>query len=800
TFTMEGGSIVGNTVSGYGGGVYQWGTFSMNGGNIVDNTTTTRGGGVYNRSGTFSMTGGNIADNTADEDGGGVYNYSDSGTFTMEGGGIKDEIYKFNSTVSIKGGYFGTKAKNSIKSGWLGEGVSIGENDGSNATYPKSDFPYMIGQQVEPYILKTIPNGQPSRITDLKTFNALSSDGATYKLLRNVELVNGTLTVPVTASVTLDLNGFVLKGTGNTGVINNNGKLTIIDSNPTAVHKYSKGSDGLYTWDDTNGTITLKGGAITGGGGVNSTGGTNYKVAGPSYSQIRTTVNYCGGVFNSGTVIINSGNIVGNSTIDGNGGGVTNNGGTFTINGGSIVGNKAKNGGGISNSGNAIMNAGNITNNTSTGNGGAIYNDRNTFTMRGGSITDNKAATGAGVYIGNAATASFTMEDGGLKDAIKNAGSGSVSISGGYFGNAAITSINESWLPEGAKFVNNSGTDAQYSTNDFTTQLDWGYIRVSPPNEESYFVRDLSTFKTLETNNAVYKLLKNVQLLNDLTVPENVTVTLDLNGFVLKGTGSDDVIVNDGNLTITDSFPSAMHKYTVNDDGKYIWDDVYGTITLTGGAITSSSDDNSRGIFNTNVLNMNGGNIVGNSGRDGGGVANGARNMGSNEFAGLAKYRYGTFTMKGGNIVGNTATRCGGGVDSYRNTTFIMVGGSITNNTGYESGGGVYISNGATFTMEGGSITNNFVGKHTDVAASTLNGYGGGVSIDSGTFTMKGGNIVGNTATNGGGGVYISDGTTFTMNDGTIMDNVTLEHVKDGTYNITTGTFTMKNGEVKDAV
>jgi uncharacterized repeat protein (TIGR02543 family) len=91
-FTMEGGSIKGNTAFTSGGGVSIDGIFTMEGGSIEGNTGF-RGGGVHIYSdGTFIMKNGSIKDNTAsdsDRGGGGVY-INDGGTFTMENGSIED--------------------------------------------------------------------------------------------------------------------------------------------------------------------------------------------------------------------------------------------------------------------------------------------------------------------------------------------------------------------------------------------------------------------------------------------------------------------------------------------------------------------------------------------------------------------------------------------------------------------------------------------------------------------------------------------------------------------------------------
>ena len=96
SFTMNSGTISGNTYMVDGGGVYieGGGTFTMNGGLISGNGNIhTKGGGVYN-SGTFFMNGGEITGNTSSTYfGAGVYN---AGAFYMSGGayiGQDNDVY-----------------------------------------------------------------------------------------------------------------------------------------------------------------------------------------------------------------------------------------------------------------------------------------------------------------------------------------------------------------------------------------------------------------------------------------------------------------------------------------------------------------------------------------------------------------------------------------------------------------------------------------------------------------------------------------------------------------------------------
>lgn len=111
-FTMNGGTISGNKVSGLrmngGGGVYNNGIFTMNNGNIINNSsssivsayevTTEGGGGVYVNN-TFIMNNGNISNNTASSGGGVCINNETNAIFTMNNG----KITKNNTGVVVHG-------------------------------------------------------------------------------------------------------------------------------------------------------------------------------------------------------------------------------------------------------------------------------------------------------------------------------------------------------------------------------------------------------------------------------------------------------------------------------------------------------------------------------------------------------------------------------------------------------------------------------------------------------------------------------------------------------------------------
>ncbi len=106
--------------------------------------------------------------------------------------------------------------------------------------------------------------------------------------------------------LTVDLNGFVMSQASGTTTrffhIKQPSTLTIKDSNPTAVHKYTKdATTGLYTWDDAAGTIEIPGGAITGGYAGDSSS-SHTKRGGAVYLQ-------------GGCLKVEGGNFIGNRAI-----------------------------------------------------------------------------------------------------------------------------------------------------------------------------------------------------------------------------------------------------------------------------------------------------------------------------------------------------------------------------------------------------------------------------------------------------------------------------------------------------
>ena len=161
--------------------------------------------------------------------------------------------------------------------------------------------------------------------TEQELVNALADSSADIITLKNDIAIGTTLTV--LRKVTLDLNGYVLKMTGSGSVIildnksGITGDLTLIDSNPTAEHKFKVNGAEPWVLDDS-GTETVYGGIITGGTG--------------SRIFFSNGVEGGGVIIGSGALTMNGGNIVG--CIANEGGGLFLSDGSFTMNAGSIVG------------------------------------------------------------------------------------------------------------------------------------------------------------------------------------------------------------------------------------------------------------------------------------------------------------------------------------------------------------------------------------------------------------------------------------------------------------------------------
>lgn len=213
------------------------------------------------------------------------------------------------------------------------------------------------------------------------------------------------------------------------------------------------------------------------------------------------------------------------------------------------------------------------------------------------------------------------------------------------------------------------------------------------------------------------------------------TVTLDLNGYTLSCSGTDEDIIrvrSSGSLTIKDSSTGGK----IDGQNKNCGIEVKGgTLTLESGSIVNCTD------------------------ADGDGGAVDVSNTGVTK----TQVKYGKFIMNGGAIMDCKAGDDGGAVDIGSGCTFIMNGGTISSCRADDDGGAVFIKQSGSFELNGGVIQNCSAGAN-----------GGAVNIyQDGRFTMTGGTIKSCKVDLGGLGMAVygsNDKAVVTMAGGTFED------------------------------
>ena len=321
--------------------------------------------------------------------------------------------------------------------------------------------------------------------------------------------------------------------------------------------------------------------------------------------------------------------------------------------------------------------------------------------------------------------------------------------------------------------------------------------KVSDPQPETALTTLIGGNDTLKEVNSESELtnaiadstVDTVRLAGDISISStltvNRTVTLDLNGHVLKyesaNKGSVIVVENGGQLTIEDSNTSNLsHKF--NPNGKlWVLDEASGTEAVTGGVITggtgypfhliSGTVNCGGGVYIApgGQLTMTGGNIIGCSAEFGGGVCIYPRQNGEQI----------QFSMSGGSIAGCVASDIGGGVCAYG--TFKMSGPAVIRSCAVESadnfvcGGGVYVD--GSFEMSGEATI-----KGCQAISDSANG--GGVFVNSSrSFVMSNeakiencqaiSNSSNSSNSSNGGGVYLANNTKFTLSGSAVIQNCT---------------------------
>ena len=418
--------------------------------------------------------------------------------------------------------------------------------------------------------------------------------------------MSGNITLTDTLSInnkklSIDLNGHTITAANNQRAFNiNGGTLEIKDSVGNGIIQGNgtvTGSGGAIHMEGSGSALTISGGTIQGftastnGGGVYMSDGT--------FNMTGGAIENCTAPEGAGVKMYpDSGNTC-----------------TFTMSDSAEIKNCSNDGVSIAWSGTSkfIMNGGTIDNNkgyglwTSSGSNTEIL-------LSGGTITNSERYdmvihTGVQLRV-NDATVSGKIQNRGTIT-----GTGSAEFTG--------TVVNESaGKIESGKFKRIEDASAVGVCNAVEYEAYVKLIGYSWPDE--------STLKAIQDKahgNAQLKFLSYVTpngippygMENTLTIPEGVTVTVDLTGKQVAGVNTEKKIINHGNLTLIDSGTGSTlnipieNNGTLNANGGTVTGEVTnkGTITTTGekatqfsGGVTNESDGKiENGTFSGEVTN-----------------------------------------------------------------------------------------------------------------------------------------------------------------------------------------------------
>lgn len=413
--------------------------------------------------------------------------------------------------------------------------------------------------------------------------------------------MSGNITLTDTLSInnkklSIDLNGHTITAANNQRAFNiNGGTLEIKDSVGNGIIQ-------------GNGTVTGHGGAIYmegSGSALTISGGT---------IQGFTASTSGGGVYMSGGTFNMTGGAIENCTAS-EGAGVkmypdSGNTCTFTMSDSAEIKNCSNDGVSIAWSGTSkfIMSGGTIDNNKGYGLWTSAYSNTEIL-LSGGTITNSERydmviLQGVQLHVNNATVS------GKIRNLGTITGEGSAEFTG--------TVVNESkGTIKSGKFERIEDASAACVCNAVEYEAYVKLIGHRWPDE--------STLKAIQDKahgNAQLKFSSQVtpdDMENTLTIPEDVTVTVDLTGKQVAGENAEKKIINHGNLTLIDSGTGSTlnipieNNGTLNANGGTVTGEVTnkGTITTTGekatqfsGGVTNESDGKiENGTFSGEVTN-----------------------------------------------------------------------------------------------------------------------------------------------------------------------------------------------------
>lgn len=407
--------------------------------------------------------------------------------------------------------------------------------------------------------------------------------------------LTGTLSIN-NKNLSIDLNGHTITAANNQRAFNiNGGTLEIKDSVGNGIIQ-------------GNGTVTGSGGAI-----------------------------YMEG---SGSALTISGGTIQGFTASTSGGGVYMSDGTFNMTGGAIENCTAPEGAGVKmypDSGNTCtftMSDSAEIKNCSNDGVSIAWSGTSKFIMSGGTIDNNK---GYGLWTSSGSNTEITLSGGTITnsesyDMVIHKGVqlrvNDATVSGKIQNRGTITGT------ENAEFTGTVVNESvgKIVSGKFERIEDASATGVCNEVEYEAYVKlighrwpDESTLKAIQDKahgNAQLKFLSYVtpnDMENTLTIPEGVTVTVDLTGKQVAGENAEKKIINHGNLTLIDSGTGSTlsipieNNGTLNANGGTVTGEVTnkGTITTTGekatqfsGGVTNESDGKiENGTFSGEVTN-----------------------------------------------------------------------------------------------------------------------------------------------------------------------------------------------------
>ncbi|MCP4540294.1 MAG: CSLREA domain-containing protein [Chloroflexi bacterium] len=452
--------------------------------------------------------------------------------------------------------------------------------------------------------------------------------------------------------------------------VTSNYALTITGNGPQNTFINADGIDRVLYIDDGVPTVVISGVTIYGGASASAGGGID------SRGGDLTLINVA---------------VVSNTAASGGGGvALTGSDATLTLDGDCLVADNETgySGGGISVSGDAraLLRGGRIVSNTAV-HGGGVYVEQSNVTLSGVQIVSNTAsARGGGVYLYGAGTLS-----GGaiLSNTANNSG-------GGLFVDGAFTQTGQSII----------------------------------------------AYNTADERGGGIHLTRGTAILNDGQIVHNkvtsvVTINNSYGGGGIYVGASGATLIQTGNHTIAEN-NAARHGGGMHVE--------WGKVTLGGGQILSNTaGENGGGIYlyYAAAVTQTGGLIAYNEAQ-GTNTNDGGGGLYSSAPSNLV-------SLNGGQIMENQAHRGGGLCIPTGN--FDLLGAEIVDNHATQYGGGVYAGLlGYSTLITGGRIISNSAE------------YGGGLYAAKGNVTLERGQIVGNQANAQGGGVYHdTDGTNYHM-------------------------------------